>query len=272
MTWHLDEETWQAYADGRLDPVAELAVEGHVTSCPRCRDVARKIVGDVEPVWRAVHTRIAVPERSRPLRLLARLGVPDTDLVVVGAFRDLLLSWSVAVGAAVVCALLTGLAPVRLPGGAPALFLLLAPLIPVLAVVATYDATDPLREVTETAPFSKLRVALLRTTAALTAAVPLTVAVALAVPALHGHFATWLLPGLALTVATLVLLTWLTAWIASAVVGVGWFVAASAAAGTGRIDGVATVPGQVSAALAVVVLGVVLVHVTSTQHTRGATR
>jgi hypothetical protein len=276
MSWHIDEPTWRAYAAARLDPVAEAAVEEHVTSCPSCRDGARTVVPDVEPIWHAVHAEIAArataPRRSWPLRLLARLGVPDTDLVVVGASRDLLLSWSVAVGAAVACALLTGLAPVPLPGGSPALFLILAPLIPALTVAAAYDATDTLREVTETAPFSKLRVALLRTAAALAAAIPLTVAVALVVPVLRGSFAAWLLPGLALTVATLILLTWLTAWIASVVVGAGWFGAASVAAGTGSIGGVTTAPGQALFALVVVVLGVVLVHLTTTQHTGGVAR
>ncbi|MER7281130.1 zf-HC2 domain-containing protein [Dactylosporangium sp. NPDC000244] len=263
MSWHVDERAWRAYAAGELDPVAETAFEQHVTACPDCRAGARPLVPDAGALWTAVHAEVTRPRRPWPLRLLARLGVPESDLVVVGAARDLLLSWSVAVGAAVCCAFLTGLAPVRLPGGPPALFLLLAPLIPVLAVVATYDTTDPFREVTATTPFSKLRLALLRTTAALTAAVPLTVAAALAVPALHGYFATWLLPGLALTVATLILLTWLTARVASAVVAAGWLAAASAAAGAGGIQAVTTAAGQAGSALAVAVLAVVLVHVTT---------
>ncbi|MEV6925000.1 zf-HC2 domain-containing protein [Dactylosporangium sp. NPDC051485] len=272
MSWHVDEPTWRRYADGRLDPVAEAAVEQHVTSCPQCRGAARALVRDVESLWRAVHAEITRPRRPWPYRILARLGVPETDLVVVGAARDLLLSWSVAVGAAVLCAVVTAMAPVHLPGGPPALFLVLAPLVPMLAVVATYDATDPFREVTGTTPFSKLRLALLRTVAALTAAVPLTVAVALVVPALHGYFAIWLLPGLALTVATLILLTWLTARIASAVVGAGWLVAAAAAAGTGGIGAVATAAGQAGFALAVAVLGLVLVHLTNSRHARRVAR
>lgn len=272
MNWHVDEPVWRAYAAGRLDPVAEAAVENHVTSCPRCRDGARAVVPDVGPLWESVHARISAPRRSWPLRFLARLGIPDTDLVVVGGSRDLLLSWSVAVGAAVFCALFTGVAPVPVPGGPPALFLILAPLVPVLAVVAAYDATDPLREITGTTPFSTLRLALLRTAAALTAAVPLTVATALAVPALHGYFAAWLLPGLVLTVATLILLTWLRAWIASAVVGAGWLVVASVTARAGGLDAATTAPGQALSALVLLALGAVLVRVTTTQHDRGVTR
>jgi hypothetical protein len=172
----------------------------------------------------------------------------------------------------VLCALVTGLAPARLPGGPEAFFLILAPLVPVLAVVATYDATDPFREVTEASPFSKLRLALLRTSAALTAAIPLTVAVALTVPNLTGYFATWLLPGLALTVATLILMTWLTAWVACGVTSVGWIAAASAATGNGTIDAVATTAGQAGFAVAVLALVALFVRTGTTQHTRGVIR
>ena len=96
----------------------------------------------------------------------------------------------------------------------------------------------------EAAPFSKLRLALLRTSAALIAAIPLTVAVALIVPNLTGYFATWLLPGLALTVATLILLTWLSAWVACGVTSLGWIAAASLATGKGTIGAVATTAGS----------------------------
>ena len=272
MSWHIDETTWHAYAAGELGAVAETAVETHVTACPGCRAGARALMPDPEPLWQAVHAEIMTPRLPRGLRLLARLGVPEDDLVVLAGAHDLLLSWSVAVGAAVLCAVVTGLAPAHFPAGPQALFLILAPLVPVLAVVATYDATDPFRELTDASPFSKLRIALLRTSAALTAAIPLTVAVALIVPALRGYFATWLLPGLALTVATLILLTWLTAWVACGVTGVGWIAAASVAAGNGTIDAVATTAGQVGFAVAGVALAALFVRAGTVQHARGVLR
>ncbi len=272
MSWHIDEPTWQAYAGGRLDPAAEAAVETHVTACPHCRSGAPALMPDTEPLWRTIRAEINRPRLPAPLRALARLGVPEDDLVVLAGARDLLLSWSVAVGAALVCAIVTGLAPAGLPGGPRALFLILAPLVPVLAVVATYDATDPFREVTEASPFSKLRLALLRTSAALVAAIPLTVAVALSVPDLKGYFATWLLPGLALTVATLILLTWLTAWVACGVTSLAWVACGSVAAGHGIIDAVATAAGQAGFALALAALAAVFVRAGTLQHTRGVLR
>jgi hypothetical protein len=272
MSWHIDEPAWQAYTAGRLEPAAEAAVETHVTACPDCRAGARALLPDPEPLWQAVHTEITTPRLPRPLRALARLGVPEDDLVVLAGARDLLLSWSVAVGAAVLCALVAGLAPARLLGGPDALFLILAPLVPVLAVVATYDATDPFREVVEASPFSKLRLALLRTSAALVAAIPLTVAVALTVPDLRGYFATWLLPGLALTVATLILLTWLTAWAACGVTSLSWIAAGSVAAGSGTINTVATTVGQAGFAVALLALAALFVRVGTIQHVRGVLR
>ncbi len=271
MTWHIDGPAWQAYAEGSLDPAAEAAVEMHVTGCATCQSGARTLMADdVHSLWEAVHTEITTPRLARPLRLLTRFGVPEEDLVVVGAAHDLLLSWSVAVGAAVCCAIVVGLFPVRFPGGPQALFLVLAPLIPVLAVVATFDATDPFREVTEAAPFSMLRLALLRTTAALTAAVPLTVAVTLTVPDLHAYFATWLLPGLMLTLTALIMLTWFTAWAAGAVVSLAWLAVAVTAASTHSLGAVATVAGQAACAAAVVTLLVLLVRTTTVQHARVA--
>jgi hypothetical protein len=272
MSWHITEPTWRAYAAGGLDAVAEAAVETHVTTCPDCRAGARVLVPDPEPLWRAVQAEITRPRLPWPLRALARAGVPEDDLVVLAASRDLLLSWSVAVGAAVLCAVVTGFAPVRLFGGPQAFFLILAPRVPVLAVVAAYDATDPFREVTEASPFSKLRLALLRTSAALVAAIPLTVAVALIVPNLHDYFAAWLLPGLALTVATLILLTWLTAWVACAVTSAGWIAAASLATGNGVIDVVPTAAGQAGFAVAVIALAALLVRAGTVQHSRGVVR
>ena len=272
MSWHVDPPTWQAYAAGCLDIAAEASVETHVTACPECRVVATTLVPDVDPVWRAVHAEITSPRLPQPLRALTRLGVPDDDMVVLASTRDLFLSWSVAVGAAVICACVTGLFPVRIPGGPDALFLILAPLVPVLAVAATYDATDPFREVIEALPFSKLRLILLRTTVALAAAIPLTLGVALVVPGLGADFATWLLPGLALTVAALVLLTWFTAWIAAIAVTGAWIAVASLAAQAGSIDAIATGAGQLGFAVAAVALSALLVRLATSPLAGGLTR
>ena len=134
----------------------------------------------------------------------------------------------ISVGAALVCAALAAVLPE--PHGTSS-FLVIAPLIPVLAVAAAYDTTDPLRELVGPTPLSKLRIALLRASVALAAAVPVTLGVGLLVPGLGGLAFAWLLPSLALTLASLLLLTRLTAPIATATVAGGWVVGVLAVTG-----------------------------------------
>ncbi|MFY9913275.1 MAG: zf-HC2 domain-containing protein [Nocardioidaceae bacterium] len=223
MSWHLEQHTWEAYAAGRLDPVAEASVEAHVTGCAQCRDAARSTVtpAQTRAVWDAVRTSIAEPVLPAPLRLLRRLGTPTHDLVVVSAADSLLVSWAAAVGLALLSACLVGLAGLS-PSDQDAAFLALAPLVPVLAVVMAYDALDPLREVCLATPYSKLRLALLRATATLAVAIPATLAVGLLVPGMHDLAFVWLLPSLGLTTGALALLTWVAAPAAGAIVAVSW--------------------------------------------------
>lgn len=261
MTWHVDTQVWEAYAVGRLDPATEASVDAHVVSCPTCREAAKAHVEAValDTVWPTVSDRIACPVLPRWLRPLRRLGVPDDDLVVLST-ASLLVPWALAVGGALACAMLAGLAP-RYQDTA---FLLLAPLIPVLAVVAAYDSTDPLREVSAPTPYSKVRLALLRTVAALVVAVPATMAIGLLIPGLESLAFRWLLPALGLTLAALVLLTWLTAEVAGGAVCLAWVVAVATVGRTHEVDLLATAAAQAGFASAAAVLAAVFLIRTST--------
>jgi hypothetical protein len=266
MTWHVDAQVWEAYAAGRLDPAAEASVDAHVVRCATCRQTARVQVEPVtlDAVWPAVSNRIARPVLPPWLRPLRSLGVRDDDLVVLSA-ATLLVPWAIAVGTALACAMLTGLTT-RYQDTA---FLLLAPLIPVLAVVAAYDSTDPLRDVSTPTPYSKVRLALLRTVAALAVAVPATMAVGLLIPGLEPLAFQWLLPALGLTWSALVLLTWLNAPTAGGVVSLAW---ASAVLTLGRVHevGILTVPvAQAGFAAAAAVLVVLFLIRTSTLRLAG---
>lgn len=288
--WHVDPATWQAYAAGRLDPAAQAAVEAHVTACPACRDAARTVAtgtvaartvpagtvaggddGTVRDgsaaVWEAVHARIGAPRPPRHLRWLRRLGVPDDSVVVLAAAGDLRLPWALAVGGALLSAVATAhVAHTELA------FLLLAPLVPLLAVAAAFEATDPLRELTGPTPFSKLRLALLRTIATLAVALPATAVVGVVVPALHGLAWVWLLPALCLSGTALVLLMRLPARWACGIVAVGWAAVVGAVDGAGRLDAVSSPTTQGVLALVAVALGVVLARSTTTLRAMGATR
>lgn len=223
MSWHLEQDTWEAYAAGRLDPVAEASVDAHVVGCVQCRDAARTTVAPAHTaaVWDAVRTSLAQPVLPAPLRLLRRLGVPVHDLALVSAADSLVVPWAAAVGFALLSACVVALAGLR-PLDQDAAFLALAPLVPVLAVVLAYDALDPLREVCFATPYSKLRLALLRATVTLAVAVPATLAIGLLVPGMQDLAFVWLLPSLGLTVGVLALLTWLSAPAAGAVAASAW--------------------------------------------------
>lgn len=266
MTWHVDTQVWEAYALGGLDPAAEASVDAHVVSCSTCREAARAHVelAALDAVWPTVSGRIARPVLPPWLRPLRRLGVPDDDLVVLSA-ASLLVPWAIAVGTALACAMLTGLMP-RFQGTT---FLLLAPLIPVLAVVAAYDSTDPLREVSTPTPYSKARLALLRTVAALVVAIPATMAIGLLVPGLEPLAFRWLLPALGLTLATLVLLTWLTAEAAGGLVCVTWVFAVATVGRIHEVDVLTTATVQTGFAVAAAVLAAVFLIRTSTLRLQG---
>ncbi len=218
--WHVDEPLWEAYEAGRLAVDLADSVEAHVMRCERCQETAAAAVpaDALAKVWAGIAREVALPVPSAPLRWMRRAGLGERDAVLLSASDGLYLPWTVAVAGALVCAFVSGM----LTGYRDLAFLLLAPLVPVLAVVAAYDATDPLREVQAGTPYSRLRLALLRATAALVVALPLTTAVGTLVPGLQPLAFAWLLPGLGLTSATLALLTWLDAWSAATGVAVGW--------------------------------------------------
>jgi hypothetical protein len=99
------------------------------------------------------------------------------------------------------------------------LFLVLAPLLPVAGVAAAHGSSiDPIHEIGLASPMSSFRVLLIRTTAVLFTTLTLVGLYGMGLPGLDWSAAAWLLPGLALTVSSLALSTWMPPlWSASAV-------------------------------------------------------
>ncbi len=269
MTWHIDAPVWEAYAAGRLEPAAELSVESHLVGCHECRSSARSQVptGTADAVWSGVRATISTPVPSLPQRAVQRLGVTPDDTVLVSA-DAFVVPWAVAVGFAVASACIVGLAGLG-PASRDAAFMALAPLVPVLAVVASYDALDPLRELMVTTPYNKLRLALLRATAALTVAVPATMAIGLVVPNMDDLVLAWLAPSLGLTLAALVLLTWFEAWVTGVLVVSAWVTVVAVLRADDRVDALTTLVGQVGFVLGAGVLVLALVLRTSTLRLQG---
>ena len=273
--WHVDPDLMARYAGGAaLDHALQGAVETHLTECGVCRVVASGLVRspalDRAPVldraWGGVRAAITVPAPSPAQRWLERLGLPERDAVVLRASSALHRPAILSIVLAFACAVGGASAGARLRD---LLFLLVAPLIPVLAVAAAYDTTDPLRELTAAAPASKLRIALLRAAAALSVAVPLTCLVGMVVPGLREVVLIWLLPSLALTVLALLLLTWWSARIAAGVVGGAWIACALGLLGSRPVQSIDTPMAQAVFALVAVAATAALVARTSSTGLNG---
>ena len=103
------------------------------------------------------------------------------------------------------------------------LFLLIAPLAPMVGVAAAYGPeSDPTHELATAAPYSKPRLVLLRAAAVLAASLPITVAVGLLLPIPTWLAAAWLLPALGFIAVVLAAGTWVDPVYAAAALAVGW--------------------------------------------------
>ncbi|MFJ5140668.1 zf-HC2 domain-containing protein [Streptomyces sp. NPDC088707] len=108
------------------------------------------------------------------------------------------------------------------------LLLALAPVLPLAGVAVSYGRhADPLYEITAATPSGGLRLLLTRTAAVLAVCVPLLTAGGALLPPVAGFpgAAAWLLPGLALTLATLALGSFVGCRAAAATLGGGWLLA-----------------------------------------------
>jgi hypothetical protein len=242
-TWHAGPGLLSSYADGTLGRAGQAAVETHLTGCAACRAEANRMLAAdaLEPVWNGIAGAISAPQLPLPLRVLGRLGARHTDLVVLRASSAIYISWALAVAGALVFVAVSGsLSTVE----QQVFYAVVAPLLPAALVAAAYDASDPTRELLAATPFSKLRVALLRTTLAVVVALPIVLLMGLLVPGLAGQQGGWLLPSLALTVTALVLLTWFTAPVTVGVLVACWVLVVAAWAANSSLDTVTTVGVQ----------------------------
>ncbi|WP_261993260.1 zf-HC2 domain-containing protein, partial [Streptomyces sp. adm13(2018)] len=112
--------------------------------------------------------------------------------------------------------------------GAGGLLLALSPVLPLAGVAVSYGRhADPMHEITTATPAGGLRLLLTRTAAVLVVCVPLLTAGGALLPPVAGlpGAAAWLLPGLALTLATLALGSFVGCRAAAATLGGGWLLA-----------------------------------------------
>jgi len=229
MTWHASATELARYATETVDDATASSVEAHLVTCSLCR---AEVATHVEPlrleqVWSGVVDAIDRPRLRLAERLLHRLGVSDGTARLLAATPSLQLSWLAAVAGALAFAAVAA----QIKGDGLAVFLIVAPLVPLAGVAAAFGPDlDRSHEISAATPMAGCRLLLLRGCAVFAATVLLAGLAALALPGLHWTSAAWILPALSLTLAALGLATFTSVERAAPAVAVFWVTAVSAAA------------------------------------------
>ena len=233
--WHLDPEAIRRYAQGAAPPDLAASAEAHLMKCAACRGAIASHVDArrVESIWQEVADRVDAPRRRGPERLLARLGVGEATARLVAATPTLRVPWLLAVAGVLVLAALAAQVDERFLR----MFLVVAPLGPLAGVaVAFAGGVDPTREIGLAAPYSGLRLLLIRTAAVLAVTVPIVAAAGLALPGSSRLAAAWLLPTAGLTCAALALTARTTPVVAVGAVASAWVLLTAPATLAGHLD------------------------------------
>lgn len=231
--WHVDRESLGQWVDGLAGPLVSASVEQHVVGCADCRRVVAGLVpaATLRPAWDNVLSEIEKPHQTLAERLLIRLGVGQTDALVVGSAVTLRVGWLTGMVAilffSVVAATVTD-------DGGISLFLIAAPLIPVVGVAMAYGpASDPAYEAALVAPYAMARLVLLRTAAVLATSAPMVVVAGLLLPTSTMVAVAWLLPAAGFVAVVLTASNWIDPSHAAVVVALSWIVAVAFAVRSG---------------------------------------
>lgn len=201
-TWHASPALVERYAAGDVSDATAYSIEAHLMACEECRLlVATRTDQDrANVVWNLILDEVDAPRVGPVEWLLHRAGGADHTARLLAATPSLRLSWLLAV----VVTLLFAVTAAWAGPGNGALFLLVAPVLPVAGVAAAYGrGFDQAAEISAAAPTSGLRLVVLRTVAVVGTTIVLSLAASLAIPDQGVVTVAWLLPALGLTLATL---------------------------------------------------------------------
>lgn len=222
FTWHASADVLAVFAvdPAGVDDATAASIETHLLVCADCRnDVAR--LADpalAAATWSAVADRIDAPPARALERVLLRLGVPSGPARLAAATPGLRVSGATAIiGLTAIAVLAARYVDAQGP------FLVLAPLVPLVAVALTFAvATDPGGEAGVATPLHGAGLAIRRATAVLALAFVVLAAGALALPDLGSAPLGWILPAGALAVGSLAVGTWMRIELALAALAATW--------------------------------------------------
>jgi hypothetical protein len=227
--WHVDERLAERYAAGGLATSVASSIEQHLVACAECRarltpyaDPAR-----ADRVWTGVLDEVQAPRAGAIERLLRRCGLTAPTARLLALTPSLRASWLTGVVLVLLLAQLSALGD----RSGIALFMVLAPVLPLVSVAAAFGGDlDPSREMAGAAPYPLMSLLLVRTATVVAVTVVPAVLLALLLPGPGWLALGWLLPSLALSGALLVAEPWVppllgagtlsAAWML--LVGIGW--------------------------------------------------
>ncbi len=224
MSTHIAAELLGAYVSGDVDGAHAYSIEAHVVDCAECQaSIGALVAADrLERVWADVEDRLDAPRVGALEAALRRAGVRAHLARLLVATPALRLSW---LGSCALVLAFAVWAAGQQPGGVY-WFLVLAPLLPLAGVAAAYGPdVDPTYEVGLAAPVDSFRLLLLRAVAVLVSTSAMVSIASLALAGQHWSAAAWLLPSLALTLASLALATRMSPIAACGSLAVVWMLA-----------------------------------------------
>lgn len=220
-TWHAppDALARYAHAPSDLDEVTASSIEQHLMACDDCRALLSAATSTLELAssWAAVVDVIDRPRTTPVEALLTRLGMSSGLARVVGATPGLRLAWL-----ATIAVLAIGAVALGRENGSDTPFLVLAPLLPLGSVLLTFlPAEEPAGEAAAATPLFGAGVVIRRAVTVLLPTFAILAVSSIALPHLSDA-ARWLLPGIALAVASLTLSTYVRPVVAIATLSAGW--------------------------------------------------
>ncbi len=228
--WHVPASMLERFARDPLaiDGTSAASVEQHLVSCGMCRDVVAERADTVVEAgsWRSIVDVIDRPARSWTEWMIEAIGAPPATARLMAATGQLRRSWALSITLAAFGAWYAGAA-----SDSPGPLLAVAPLLPVLAVLAAFaPVSEPGGEAAVATPVHGGSLVVTRVLmTALPAIAVLMVVGGLGPGPVKAAWA-WLLPGAALAATALAASTWMRASRAAMLLMVGWLVVVSAIA------------------------------------------
>ncbi|MEZ5380745.1 MAG: zf-HC2 domain-containing protein [Microthrixaceae bacterium] len=202
-TWHVPPNMLGNYLDDAVDQPTASSVEAHLIGCATCRNALadRSDPTVVTDSWISIGRAIDDEFESRVERVASRAGVSDRDVRTLAPTLSLQGAWMAATLLALLAAaLLARHVDAPSDGLARMLFLTVASLAPLIAVVTALSAaSEPAPEIARATPASRLRTAAVRAGTVMVAAIAIGLIASAVLPGGLIEGVAWLLPAVALS-------------------------------------------------------------------------